>query len=143
MGSGMALARLGRWVASAGLIVSGALAHAGYEQGRDAYQRRDFPRALAEFVPAASADPRADLPPQAQTPTSPGDPYADAEPSRPRRPQTTWYYGFSYGYGWGPYWGWYAPFWGPPWPYAGWGWGYPRYGCCPGGGAQFGVIIRP
>jgi hypothetical protein len=264
---------LGRWVAAAGLLAASGFVRAGYEEGRDAYQRGDFPRALAEFVPAASTDARAalalsgmfergegvprdpyqalmwlrqageigdaatqyqvgqayargagapadprearqwyrraaerghadaayalgrlyadgngmapdptegrrwielaaqaghpqarawlglapapppaaatpappvpDTPHQAQTPPAAGDRYADVEPTRPRRPQTTWYYGFSYGYGWGPYWGWYDPFWGPPWPYAGWGWGYPRYGCCPGGGVQFGVIIRP
>jgi hypothetical protein len=258
-----------RWLAGTAWLALGAGAHAGYDEGLDAYRRGDFPRALAEFVPAASADARAALalsgmfergegvprdphqalmwlrqagevgdaaaqfqvgqayasgkaapadpreaaqwyrraaqngyaeaayalgrlyadgnamvpdptearrwieraaqaghaPAQAwlglaPTPAalaaparvSPTDPprsppvAADAdgevEPTRPRRPQTTWHYGFSYGYGWGPYWGWYSPFWGPPWPYGSPGWGYP-HGCCPGGGVRFGAVIWP
>ena len=41
------------------IALSFALAHAAYDQGRDAYQRGDYERALRELVPAGDSDARA------------------------------------------------------------------------------------
>jgi TPR repeat protein len=53
--------RLASWLALAALACGAMPTRADYDAGWDAYQRRDYRRALAELVPAADSDPRAAL----------------------------------------------------------------------------------